>query len=587
MGRTPQTTEEKKNGFEQRVDKFYQKTVELFSRESDAENVQEEENAPDLDQIGYEEERIGQETDEPEENLHLDDEMESDLDELDSLLKSDKEPSKMPEAEENKEEEENHVTFTLFFSADKMNAYIRAQDYKRGRDADNSVPTDVIYQLLKGENVTYGIDEAGIVEYCKGKAFYKDFQVATGLRPVKGEDGRVEYFFSMNVKNAPVEKDDGTVDYKELGLIQNVNAGDVLCRITPPTDGVDGVDVLGRPVKATPGKPAVVNSGKGVNVSEDGLEYAAACNGLVEMSRGTIEVKELYTIAGDVGPATGNIRFNGSVKVMGSVLSDYAIFANGDIIVNGYVEASILTATGSIMINNGINGMKKGFLKADGNVTVKFAEMARIVAGENFYCDYCINCDVRAVDAIIAKGKRGSLLGGNYMAGKTIEASVIGSDLNIPMDLQLIPDWQNIRNLKIRPEERIKENNQMMSQYEAKISKLKSAYDALDSEITRASRKNRLDTEEEIEAKKKKVLLLMQQKSDLRHEISELGEKREKLNRMNQCEGCMVIVKKIIHTSVRVTIGSATYRINGHMDQQTFVENSGIIEWHNVIPSSG
>lgn len=619
MGRVSNANEEKKNGLEQKVDRFYHKAVELFTHNTDDENLQKENVVSELSEMSDEEKKTGQEmqltdkieamedifdgdvsidnvvvksdiiasgektkaSNEPEELDDMDD-----MSELDRILDQKEVNPDSGKESETLEHEKNTVTFTLFFSADKMNAYIRAQDYLHGKDADNRISTDVIYDLLKEKDVTYGIDEAGIVQYCKGTTFYKDFQVATGLRPVKGEDGSIEYFFTLDLRSVPTENDDGTVNYKELGLVRNVNSGDVLCRITPETEGIDGVDVFGNPVKATPGKPAVISTGKGVEVSEDGLEIVAINNGMVELNNGVIEVKEVYTISGDVGPATGNIRFNGAVVVMGSVLSDYAIYANGDIVVNGYVEASILNATGNIVIKNGINGMKKGFLKADGNVTVKFAEMARIVAGENFYCDYCINCDVRAVDSIIGKGKRASFLGGNYIAGKLIEANTMGSELNIPMDVQIIPNWQDVRNLKTKPEERIRENKEIMSQYEEDLSKLKRSYDLLDNEITKYSRKNRMDTEEEIELKKKKVLILMQKKTDIRREMIEVEEKKDMLSSTFSCEGCMIIARKVIHTSVRVIIGTAMLRINGHMDHQTFIENDGTIESHSVTPGS-
>ncbi|MFV0515947.1 MAG: DUF342 domain-containing protein [Aminipila sp.] len=490
----------------------------------------------------------------------------------------------MEEHHDKKAFEKNPMTFTLFFSADKMCAYIRAQDYQRGKDIDNRIPKEVIYDLLKEKEVSYGIDNDGIQEYCKGKSLFKDFQVATGKRPIKGEDGSVEFFFPIDLRYAPKEKDDGTVDYKELGVVRNVNEGDLLCRITPPTDGVEGIDVLGNSVAPIPGKAAVVNGGKGVDISEDGLEYKAQNNGMVELNNGVVEVKNVYTIKGDVGPSTGNIRFNGAVMVMGSVLSDYAIYANGDIIVNGFVEASILNSTGNILINNGINGMKKGFLKADGNVTVKFAEMARIVSGGTFYCDYCINCDVRAAESIIGKGKRASLLGGNYIAGRSIEANTLGSDLNIPMEVQIIPDWQSIRNLKIKPEERIRENNEKICEHVAQISKIRTVYDGLENEINKLSRKNKFDLPEERAAKKKKAMLLMQKKIELKHEIDAIEEKIQKLDLASACDGCMIIVRKIIHTSVRICIGNATLRIQGHQEKQTYVEKDGMIESYSVTP---
>jgi uncharacterized protein (DUF342 family) len=481
------------------------------------------------------------------------------------------------------EEMDKKIIFTVFFSSDNMTAYIRAEDYSREKDADNSVPTTDIYELLDEKKVVYGIDDEGITEYCKGTTYYKDFVVAQGLNPINGENGSAEYFFSTEEGYEPKERADGTVDYKDLGMIKNVEVDQVLCKITPPTEGTPGINIFGNPVDPKPGNWPQIRPGKNVNVSEDKLQLTAAVNGMVEKNRDAIEVKETYTVYGDVGPDTGNIRFNGTVNIIGSVLSNFSVYANGDIIVNGFVEGSFLNAAGNIIIHNGINGMKKGFIKADGNVTVKFAEMAKIVAGGCVYCDYCINSDVRAVDSIIGKGSRASLLGGNYIAGRIIEATTIGSELNIPMDVQIIPNWQEIKNLELNPTERIKANNMLSADFENGITKLRKVYDAIEVEIGRASKRRNIDDPSDIEMKKEKLKKLIVQHENVKHELEDLKAQRDKLEKINNCQGCMIIARKIIHTSTRITIGNATLRINGHMELQTFTEDNRSIESHNFV----
>ncbi|QIB68406.1 DUF342 domain-containing protein [Aminipila butyrica] len=525
-------------------------------------------------------------------NIPAPEELEEDLSQLKSLQDMDSQQKK-PEASVPKLSEEevfqrnrSTITFNLFFSADKMNAYIRAQNYQKGSDADNRIPTEVIYDLLKGKGVTFGIDHSGIEEYCKGRTFYKDFQAAIGSRPENGQNGTVEYLFSLDMTYAPKERDDGTVDYKELDLIRNVAVGDALCRVHQPTDGVDGMDVFGTLVKAQAGQSVEVNAGKGVELSEDGITYVASISGMVELNKGVLEVKDVYTINGDVGPATGNIRFGGAVVVKGSVLSDYAIYAGGDILINGYVESSILNSSGNIVIKNGISGTKKGLLKADGDVTVRFAEMARIVAGGSFRFDYCINCDVRVREDIIGKGKRASLLGGNYIAGRKIDVNVIGSDLNIPMDAQIIPNWQEVTNLKVKPEERLRENKELAHQFEQDYNALKRKFERIETDVARLARKNSMDTKEEAESKQKKVLVLMRQKAAIREQMSYIDEKREKLKRLSANEESMIVVRKIVHVGVRLTIGNAMMWVNDPTDHQTFINDQGLIEGHGITPGS-
>lgn len=476
------------------------------------------------------------------------------------------------------------ITFNVFFSSDKMMAYIRASDYPKGSDVDNSFDKQVIYDLLAEYGIKYGIDDAAIEEYAKGKKLFKDLDVAHGLRPVNGTDGTAEFLFETNVSYAPKEREDGTVDYKDLGNIQNVAAGDLLCKISPPQEGTPGIDVLGTEVMPRQGKPAVVGYGNGAELSEDGSEIRATIDGMVEFTRGNIEVKNVYNIKGDVGPETGNISFNGAVVVQGNVLADYAIFAKGDIIVNGYVESSMLTSSGSVVIKNGVNGMKKGLIKADGDVTVKFAEMAKVIAGGDFTCDYSINSDIRAARAIIAKGKKGSLLGGTYIAGREVNAVTIGSELNIHMDLQLIPDWQHINNLKINPDERIKNYLEEIAKYEQEISANNKLMAKVDSDLLRITQKLAKETDkDEQQVIKKKALSLMEEKTKIKNSIEDIENHKRKVNIMVDCDGCTVVANNIIHTGVRVIMGTAVYAINGHMKQHRYVFDEGEIKAYSLV----
>lgn len=479
------------------------------------------------------------------------------------------------------------ITFSVFLSADKMTAYVRATDYERGKEADNSFNPQIIYGLLQENQVDFGIDHDGIEVYAKGKTLFKDLEAAHGQRPIAGADGYVEYLFETERAGGPKVKNDGSVDYKELDLFENVVPGKVLCRIHPPKEGIDGLDVLGNPVPAKAGKEAEISCGNGVELSEDGKTVVATKGGMVVTNKGSIEVKEVFTVNGDVGPTTGNIRFNGAVVVKGNILSDYSVFANGDVVVDGYVESSILTSTGNITIKNGVNGMKKGMIKADGNVTTKFAEMAKIIVGGDFNFDYCINCDVRAVGSIIGKGKRASLMGGSYIAGEHININTAGSDKNLPMDLQIIPRWNEVVNLKIKPEERVKEYQENVNELDRQIAEQKKLLEKIEEGILKVTKKsNTAEPPELAEAKKKKFVSLMQGKSQLKDSISELKAKKEKLDATMVCKGCSIVINRIIHTGVRVTIGTANLRINGHKEVQTFVEEDGVINAYNVVSKS-
>lgn len=487
---------------------------------------------------------------------------------------------------ENANAGEKQIKLELLFSSDKMLAYVTASEYSKEVGADNSFDPQLIYDLASAYKVTFGIDDVAVKEFATGKQLSRDLELAHGSRPVNGKDGTIRYLFETSVTNAPKENDDGTVDYKELGLVQNVEEGDLLCKITMPIEGTPGTNVLGEEVKPVQGKPVEPKLGQGVTLSEDGLEVRAAIDGRVIYKNGTVEVTNVYNIKGDVGPETGNIRFNGSVIVQGNVLSDYSIFAKGDIVVNGYVEAAMLNASGNILIANGVNGMKKGLIKADGNITVKFAEMSKLVAGEDIMLDYSINSDLRANRSIIASGKKGSLLGGSCLAGYIIEAKNIGSEINTAMDLQIVPDWMHEVGFNLRAEERIlnyqKESRDFIQDLEA----CEKGSAKMETELLRISQKLKMETDrDELNELKQKVLTFNQERTRLKEAIAKIEEKRRRLDTNLLCEGCKVVVKDIIHTGVRIIMGTEIYRINGHEKIKTYILEENEIKSYGITTS--
>ncbi|MGP1569388.1 MAG: DUF342 domain-containing protein [Eubacteriales bacterium] len=475
------------------------------------------------------------------------------------------------------------IKFNLILSKDKLSAYVRAEKYEDIPEDEREFDTKVIYDLAKDYGVKYGIDDEAVKEFARGKRLYQDLELAHGKAPVDGIDGKVRYLFDVNVTNAPKENEDGTVDYKELGLIQNVTENELLCKITLPTMGTKGINVLGEDVLPKDGKPVELNLGQGVELSKDGLEVRATMDGRVVSNRGTIEVSNVYAVKGDVGPETGNIRFNGSVTVQGNVMSDYSIFAKGDIVVNGYVEASMLNASGNIIIANGVNGMKKGLIKADGSITTKFAEMARLIAGTDIFCDYSINSDFRANRDIVASGKKGSLLGGSYLAGNAIEAKMIGSEINVSMDLQIVPDWMHEIGFTLHPEERIVNYKKAGQEFAQDLADCEKGAIKMEKNLLQISQRLQKDvSKEEMRELKQKVLTYNQERTRLKEAIEEIKEKQKMLEADLLCIGCKIVAKDIIHTGVRIVMGTQTYRINGHEKTKTYVLEDGEIKSYGI-----
>ncbi|MBN2451569.1 MAG: DUF342 domain-containing protein [Lentisphaeria bacterium] len=56
-------------------------------------------------------------------------------------------------------------------------------------------------------------------------------------------------------------------------------------------------------------------TGENVIFAPETGEYRAAIDGILELAEGAICVRQTFVVAGDVDMATGNIDFNGSVRI--------------------------------------------------------------------------------------------------------------------------------------------------------------------------------------------------------------------------------------------------------------------------------
>ena len=92
------------------------------------------------------------------------------------------------------------------------------------------ITVEAMRQALKDAHVVYGIDEELLEEIAANKLYDKIFTVASGYAAVDGENGRVNNHFDTDKKLVPRKLEDGSVDYRDLGLIVNVRVNDLICR---------------------------------------------------------------------------------------------------------------------------------------------------------------------------------------------------------------------------------------------------------------------------------------------------------------------------------------------------------------------
>jgi len=279
---------------------------------------------------------------------------------------------------------------------------------------------------LKEQGIQQGIDKDTIQRMIAEQVHYEPTVVAQGRVPVHGQDGWAEMTF---LKEGSRPKPGVQVNLREMPLLQEVKAGDTLVKLTPSTAGVDGFTITGRAITAFSGKTYRIRPGRNTRYNEDRTAIIATKEGALCQLGSSLSVEEVKVID-KVDASTGHIRFDGILKIKGSVSDRYSVEATR-IDVGGSVGKAKLRASGDIRVRQGIVG---GLVQAGGSVLAQSMDEAQVSAVENvLVMDYINDSKVFAGNTLRITGERGYASGGTLQAGNLIWIPNIGEE--IPEDL--------------------------------------------------------------------------------------------------------------------------------------------------------
>ncbi|MBO5055969.1 MAG: DUF342 domain-containing protein [Eubacterium sp.] len=316
-------------------------------------------------------------------------------------------------------------SYKLNVSQNKMTVMARfyAPSLKGGR-----MDADEFLRDLAGKNIVNGIKKEEIRKFFDSPEYCKDVFVAQGQLPRHGKDARIEYYFDTDLKAKPTLNSDGSVDFFHLNTICHCSKGDVLARLFPADTGAYGMTVYGEKVKPRDVKHAALKFGHNISISEDKQVLTAETDGHVTLVEGKVFVSNVFEVE-NVDISTGDIDYEGSVKINGNVCTNFTVRASGNIEVRGVVEGAYLEAGGDIIIARGMNGMARGVLKAQGNVISKFIENAKVSAGGYVSTESILHSEVMAGTEILVTGKRGFITGGRVSASNLVLVKTLGSSM--------------------------------------------------------------------------------------------------------------------------------------------------------------
>ncbi|MEO6095823.1 MAG: FapA family protein [Fibrobacteria bacterium] len=307
--------------------------------------------------------------------------------------------------------------------------------------------------FLKEKGVVSPLDSASLAAAFERLAHGMNAEpIATrGRPPTSGKDGWLEFLidfdggfapradFASRVGFASLNAGGGSVDMR-ASLILNVNPGQPLALVHPPTAGMPGLDVFGKLVGAEPGKVLVPKLGSNtIRSPHDPNLIVAETLGHARLADGIIEVQEFYLVDGDVDYASGNIAFGKSVQVRGDVKGGFSVDAGGDVEITGLVEDCTVKAQGKVMVKGGFTGQGKGLLQARGEIQIGYVRNQQVRSENSIRVQKeAINSRMQSRNSILVNGL---LAGGKAQARFSIECQIAGTETGTPTHIEAGYDY--------------------------------------------------------------------------------------------------------------------------------------------------
>lgn len=336
--------------------------------------------------------------------------------------------------------------FIIKVSEDKMTAWLTMTPAYGG----SPVTFDQIRQALKEKGIVSGLITAAEIESLLKEGHATDYIIAQGLPPVPGLDAQFHSLVPEMQERRPQINERGIADFRDLGNLILVKEGEPLMRRTLPTEGKKGKNILGQVLTPRPSQNTPFSSElKGAMFDPDDSDLLlAAIIGQPLLVPNGVMVSPTITVP-HVNIASGNLRFDGTINILGDVMEGMKVYALNDIFVGGTVEAAEIEAGGNINIKGGVIGhiesggsttSMAGRISCRGSVSARFAKYVTIEAGTSIVIEeYSMNNQLTAMNQILVgkpDGKKGLIIGGTARAMMLVQAASIGSNTGIKTYIQ-------------------------------------------------------------------------------------------------------------------------------------------------------
>ncbi|GLC88777.1 DUF342 domain-containing protein [Lysinibacillus piscis] len=428
----------------------------------------------------------------------------------------------------------------LEIARDKMSASIFVYETPQYMKENQESLVQQILEVLEEQGVVHGVFDIDLTKIEPGKAFL----IAEGTPPVAGKDAQITYLPKPERK--PVIREDGKADYYDMNFISEISEGSWLGEKIPATVGESGKNVLGDIITATPGRdlPIQYDKKSAYEVEEDGkIVIRSKIAGVLDDVKGMIGVNRHLPINGDVGVETGNLEFNGSLSIKGTVTTGYTVIATGDISIEGIEGVSgaklIKSIEGDIYIRGGIFGLGSTQVEAGGNIFVKHVNEANLTANNSIHIGFYALGSQLSAESIFVDERKGKIIGGRAIARDTIVTAISGNRLERRTDLiiESVNKQENYAAMQTKAT-KLKDLQTQITEYESKIKSILPILNQLTDE-QKAS----------FEQVKQTLSMLKAEATEVDHEVKQI---MDELRRTGKAE---IVVTKEAYPGTHIQIG--------------------------------
>lgn len=329
---------------------------------------------------------------------------------------------------------ESQAPVRITVSMDETKAWAELNPMLKGI-APESIE-ELLYLSLEEERITYGVRKHQISRLSKNPIFGMPLLVAEGKMPQEGKEGAIHFNFDTNMSIRPTNRNDYSVDVDKPGFVQVVKSGALLCTSTKTSTDYTGVSVRGNKIYPKTGGVDDVKAGDNVQLVADGRRWYAVEDGEIVYQNGILSVYPILKVD-EVDVESGNINFNGSVYIKGSVNEGATVEASGNIVIGGGISNCNIKAGGHLVVGSGAKGGENYFVTVGGSFRTPFIEYLNVKAQGDIYTDVILGGNIHCDGAVFAVGKRGRIAGAHLKA-REITAEEIGNSAGAKTTLEII-----------------------------------------------------------------------------------------------------------------------------------------------------